>query len=187
MPVVGREGRSRRSAIREHFRIDPGKSIGLIYTGIFGLDEAAWADIGRFNEWEFLGIQPLPVRPPNYHIVDKRLFRYEDLSASVDCVISKLGYGVYAESRLGGVPLLFCPRTDFAEYPVLEASIMACGNGYRLGRDEFLDIRWGAALDWVRSGSHEPSQPNTGATLCARRIEEFARGGRESAGSPRNP
>jgi hypothetical protein len=175
MPIVGREGRDRRDEIVRHLGIDPGRCLGLVYVGVFGLDTAPWERLERFREWEFFGIHRLHAQPVNYHVVDKKSFRYQDLSASVDCVIAKLGYGVYAESLLHGVPLVFFPRVDFAEYPVLERSILDHGSGIRLEREHFCAVQWEQALDRVRANPRPRRYPNTGAKLCARRIEQYVR------------
>ena len=169
---VGRIGADIRGRLCKTYGIHPSKSIGLIYTGIFGMNSVAWTKLERFREWEFLGLYPLPGAPTNYHITEKKYFRYQDIIASVDCVISKVGYGVYAECVLNGASLIYLPREGFAEYPALEKAINEWGGGYCLSRDNYYNGAWDAALCQVMSrGKPKPLQSD-GATTCAYEIEK---------------
>jgi L-arabinokinase len=46
-------------------------------------------------------------------------FRYEDLVAAVDAVVTKPGYGIIAECIVSGPAMLYTSRGDFREYDVL--------------------------------------------------------------------
>ncbi len=168
---VGRDGVPSGEKLRETFGIAPGKRLGLIYAGKFGMDSLPWKRMERFNTWEFLGLYPLPGAPANYHTITKNAFRYQDIVASVDCVIGKVGYGVYAECVINGVWLIHLPRAGFAEYPALEAAIVSWGGGYRLSHEEFHDVAWDAALCRVLSANRPRPRPSDGALSCARLIE----------------
>jgi hypothetical protein len=170
---VGRVGRNVRDKIDEIFGISPGKRIGLIYTGIFGMDSVGWDRLERFGNWEFLGLYPLPGSPDNYHITAKKEFPYQDIIASVDCVISKLGYGVYAECVLNGTALIYLPRESFAEYPVLEKGIVSWGGGYKLSQDEYYGLKWDDSLDAVTLRTSLQPVHSDGAMECAREIENM--------------
>ncbi|MBD3390917.1 MAG: hypothetical protein GF418_02635 [Chitinivibrionales bacterium] len=177
MGIVGRRGRNRSEAIRERLGISRDKGLALIYLGTFGLDAATWERLEELAGWEFLGIHSLPVTARNFHEIDKTAFRYEDLCASVDCVISKLGYGVYSECLLNGTPLVYIGRTDFAEFPVLEGSVREWGHGRRLETGQFLSLDWTDVLDHIRGGRRPSPIPDTAASDCAARIELLARKG----------
>jgi len=171
--VVGRVGRMVREKIIAAFGVLPGKRLGLIYTGTFGMDSMAWQKLEGFREWEFFGIYPLPGNPANYHRFSKDQFRYQDLIASVDVMVAKIGYGVYAECLLNGAPLLYLPREGFAEYPVLDAAIRQWGSGYCLSREEYYALKWEVALDAVVFKKRPMPVPSDGAPQCAKAIEEL--------------
>jgi hypothetical protein len=173
VPVVGRAGVDKRKEIAAVYGIEPGKRLGLIYTGTFGMDKVRWKDLERFTEWEFLGVIPLPVGVRNYRVVSKTQFRYQDLSASVDVVVSKVGYGTYAESVLHGVPLVYLPRADFAEFPALESGLTAWGHAYRLTEEDFNALRWQGALAAAVDRPRPQPWPNVGARQCAEQFEAF--------------
>ena len=175
MPVAGRRGINRSAEIRQSLGICGETRLALIYMGEFGLEGAAWKRLERFDGWHFIGIHDMHPCPANYHPVGKSDWRYEDMSASVDCVIGKLGYGVYAECRINAVPLIFLPRTDFTELQVLERSISEWGHGYCLSPDRFRNIEWGDALMRIRERQRPLPCDDGGARACAREIESLRR------------
>ncbi|MBD3315682.1 MAG: hypothetical protein GF344_07845 [Chitinivibrionales bacterium] len=174
MPIVGRRGKRRTEELKKIYGIAPRKKIGLIYVGDFGMGDVAWYRLAEFEDWEFLGLHTLSGAPANYHRVEKRYMPYQDLSASADLIISKIGYGTYAESILNGVPLMYIPRHDFAEFPILEESISRWGYGHRLEHDQFRASAWHDVLHRVAVSNPPPSLESTGASECAAAIEAAA-------------
>jgi len=172
---VARKGTDRRNAIYERYAIDPSKYIGLIYVGTFGMERASWKRLEVFDNWEFLGVCPLDDTPRNYRKVDKKDFSYQDISASVDLMITKIGYGALSECFLNGTPLLYLPRTNFAEYPVLEKAVMEWGGGYRLSEADFMDLKWNEVLNDIENGKRVQPIHSDGAQVCAKSIEKVAR------------
>jgi hypothetical protein len=173
VPVVGRKGKNKKEEIRKRYTIGDNKKIGLIYTGDFGMDSASWKKLESFDKWEFVGAYPIPGNPSNYRLITKNEFTYQDISASVDLMISKIGYGVYSECLINGVPLIYLPRTDFAEYPVLEKAVQEWRYGYFLSHNDYFDLKWGTALE--KMGSARPSKRDDciGDQICAREVESF--------------
>jgi hypothetical protein len=173
MPVLGRRGADRRKDIYRHFGIDRNKRLGVVYVGNFGLGGIDWVRLEMFDGWEFVGVYPLPGGPRNYHLVSKELFRYQDLSASADAIIAKMGYGVFSESLLNGIPLLYLPREDFAEFPVLDAEAKRLGNGVRIDTREFCGLEWAGLLDGVVDNNKIRPVDDDGAKVCAEEILTF--------------
>jgi hypothetical protein len=176
MPFVGRKGRSIRSRINEEYGLHPEKHLGLIYTGNFGMDRVAWEELERFSSWEFIGLYPLPGEPKNYHLFRRGKITYPDMVASAKVMISKIGYATVAECMINGTPLVFLPREDFAEYPVLEKEVLDRGYGWKLSPEDYTRLRWDSALEEVLSRKGLPPVDPGGARLCARAIEDFIRG-----------
>lgn len=173
MPVVARGGTNRADAIRSRYGLASGKKIGLIYTGNYGLDSAAWERLESFYRWEFIGVYPIPGNPRNYHLVDKNDFKYQDLSASADLIISKVGYGIYSECVSNGVPLLYMPRTDFAEYPVLENAVRQWGHGFCIPAADYYALSWESALERICESEPPQKMSLDGAQKCAEAIEQL--------------
>ena len=171
-PVVGRPGKRIREELAHYYGISPKKKIALIYVGDFGLP-AAWESLVQFSDWEFLGLHQLHSDVRNYHSIDKSKFRYQDLTASADVVISKIGYGVYSECVLNGTPLMYLPRKQFAEYPVLERAVKLWGGGYALSEEQFCSLFWRDALESCITTGILPVNQVDGARFCAEIIQKM--------------
>jgi hypothetical protein len=172
MPIVGRKGNDIRKEFTHAMKISPEKRLGLIYTGAFGMESAKWKKLERFSEWEFVGLYPLPGAPKNFRCISKREFRHQDVIASVDVVIAKIGYGVYSECLLNGAPLIYLRREHFAEYPVLESAVVEWGNGCRLSHEDYFALRWDDALAAAVAKRRPQPLRSDGALLCALEIEK---------------
>ena len=169
-PILGRKGRNRRDEINAAFGIGKQKRLALIYAGNFGLDDVNWRKLEDIGGWEFVGVYPLPGNPRNYHTVSKSQFRYQDLSASAGAIVAKMGYGVFSESLLNGIPLIYLPRDDFAEFPALDAEARRLGSGVCVGADVFAEVGWGRALEEAVAGNKMVPADGGGAALCAAEI-----------------
>lgn len=173
LPPIGRKGKCDREIFKKKYGISENKKVALVYTGNFGLD-ANWKKLLEFSSWEFLSIYPLQDCPSNFKLVDKRVGKYEDLIASSDCVIGKAGYGVVSECMINRTPLIFLPRENFAEYPVLEDAIGKWGGGIKLSVKDFLSFNIGDALEKVINlRSSLPLVPYNSAEICANIIEDI--------------
>jgi len=173
---VGRQGRNRRAEIVRHYGLDGDKHLALLYVGQLGIEGLDLGGIGRFTDWEFLGVSPLAVSPANYRGIEKADFPYEDLAASVDCMVGKLGYGAVVEAMLHGTPMIYLPREDFTEFRALESAVGQWGGGTRLTRDEFTRCEWTDALAGTVARARPPRVRSDGAKRAAACIMKLAGG-----------
>jgi L-arabinokinase len=156
VPIIGRRGKDIREKILEKYNISAQKKIGLIYVGNFGMQTARWELLERYDNWEFLSVYPLHNNPSNFHLITKDDFPYQDLIASSDVMIAKLGYGSVSECMLNGKPIIYLPRTFFAEFKILETSVTQWGGGIKLSTEEFYNLQWNNALEKAASMILEP-------------------------------
>lgn len=177
-PVVGRKGNPCRDKIFEWYSCNDssGRKLALIYVGDFGMKGIDWKLLEHYRDWLFVGINSLPGEPANYACIDFKRFRYEDVIASVDCMISKLGYGVVSECMINATPLIYLPRERFAEYPVLRDGVEAWGGGIALSGERFLELRWEEALEQSLELSSIAAVSPAGAIWCGSEIERYAAG-----------
>lgn len=168
--IIGRRGVSVRKQIAERYHFSEEKKIGLIYIGCYGLDSICWEKLGLLKEWEFLSLYDVEQRPSNFHIVEKQWFRYQDLTASADVVISKPGYGVVSECFLNGTPLLYIPRMDFAEYPVLKAAIDSWGGGIQIAEQMLSSCEWFDLLGEIANRKVAPLIDKDGVQVAIQEI-----------------
>ena len=173
VPLVAKPGRNIGDRLKGHLGLGKNQRIALIYVGEFGVESMRWKDLERFRDWDFIGIYPLPGASANYHRIDKKDFPYEDLVASAEVMITKIGYGVTSQSLINGTPLIYLPRKDFAEFPVLEQAIREWGHGYRLSQEDYCALNWGRALEEVLKRGRPKPMASDGARICAREIERL--------------
>ncbi len=175
IPPVAKPGRKRSDELKEHLGLEKDQCIALIYVGELGMEEICWGDLSKFRGWHFLGIYPLPGASANYHLMDKKTFAYEDLVASAQLMVTKIGYGVVSQALINGTPLIYLPRQDFAEFPVLEKAIQEWGHGYRLSKEDYYALKWEGVLEEVSKRGRPKPVPSEGGKICARQIENLIR------------
>jgi hypothetical protein len=121
--VPARPGRSRRAELAAQSGADPGRTWILLSFTSLDWDADALARVHALRDWEFFTVQPLGWPGPNIHAVNRRVISYADALASCDAVLTKPGFGVLSECAVNHKPLIYVERTDFREYPVLEAAV----------------------------------------------------------------
>jgi L-arabinokinase len=166
MGLVARGGTARR----ERFPTD--KRLALIYAGSWGLP-FPWERLGTFPDWHFLTLTPPREAVPNLTILTPTEMAHSDLVASVDCVVSKLGYGILGECLANGTPIVYPPRRGFAEFAALEAGITDWEGGRRLSEAEFLGVEWGSVLANIPARGTLTPQPAPGGAAIAAYLAEL--------------
>ena len=121
-----RPGRSRRAELAAMTGADPGKTWILLSFTALDWDDEALARVAALRDWEFFTLQPLHWRGANIRAVDRRRVPYADVLASADAVLTKPGFGVLADCAASRKPIIYVERTEFREYPVLEAALKRC-------------------------------------------------------------
>jgi hypothetical protein len=137
----------------------------LIYGGNWGMP-FPWEGLGRFTGWTFYTLTPPPEPwPANLVVLSREAMPHEDLVASVDCVISKAGYGLVGECMAAGVPLVYGPREGFAEFGALDAALQTWDGGIRLESEAFLRADWPLASIPARGSVSRLAAPGAAATV----------------------
>ncbi len=107
----------------------------------------------------------------NLHVVPPTEWTGSDLAASADAIVAKAGYGTACEAMVARVPLIYPPRTGFAEHRVLDRALRAWGGGIPASRREFDELRLERHLE--RAFALEPGPPPfpaDGASRVARHL-----------------
>ena len=172
--LVARKGTERRAellaalpdAVRD-------KRLALVYAGNWGLP-IPYAKLAGFTDWHFLSLgAPDGELPANWSVVARDLMAHPDLVASVDLIVSKVGYGLVGECLTSGTPILYCPRTGFAEYPVIDAYLSARPHGIRLSTEAFTQADWGDVLASIPPHGTLPKETAPGDKAAAKRLTEL--------------
>lgn len=157
--LICRPGQDKRKWFAQQFGLDIDKKWCLIYVGSFGLEGVAWNRLREYSDWEFIGLYPLHGAPLNYHHIEKNLsYRYADLTASVDLVLGKLGYGLVAECMAMGKPVLFLGRNGFSEYAMLKNILETRKMGLEIPLNRFLEMDFGDDLKSLLSAAIAPTK-----------------------------
>ena len=76
----------------------------------------------------FVGYYAAPAgNPANLHVVPSPDWPGGDLIASSDAVVAKAGYGTVCEAMASGTPMIYPPRTGFAEFRSLDRGLAGLG------------------------------------------------------------
>jgi hypothetical protein len=123
IPLVARPGHARRQEMSALTGSDPGKKWILLSFTTLDWNREALTRVESIRGYEFFTVLPLRWKAENIHSLSREQITFSDVIASVDAVISKPGFGILSDCVVNGKPLIYADRSDFLEYPVLEASI----------------------------------------------------------------
>lgn len=180
--VPARPGRNRRAELAARFQADLTKPWVLLSFASLDWDAEALARVQAHREWEFFSVLPLGWPGTRIHAVDRREWPYSDVLASCDVVLTKPGFGVLAECAVNQKPIVYVERTDFREYPVLEAAVHRYFRSAHLPAAQLYRGELRGALEAI---AHAPparaSLAAGGDVAAARIILEAIRAGRVNA------
>lgn len=111
------------------------------------------------------------------HELYDRGFRYEDLVAAVDVVVTKPGYGIVSECAANDSALLYTSRGRFVEYDVFVAEMPRLLRCRFLEQEDLLSGRWHDAIDALLAQPPVPMPRIDGADVAADEILTLAAGG----------
>jgi hypothetical protein len=123
IPLVASPGRSRRDELARMYGIDTQKIWVLLSFTTLEWDAPVIAELERYPDHVFLTVLPLGWPGRNFVGIDRHRFSFSDVIASADMVVSKPGYGILSECAVNHKTLIYAERTEFREYPVLEAAL----------------------------------------------------------------
>lgn len=131
------------------------QTVMLTFGGL-GLSQIPYHYLEHFADWQFITFDQTAPAYPNLLKVSKDQHRPVDFMPLCGRLISKPGYGTFAEACRLQVPVASLPRTDFAEAPFLISGLQAHNMHQILEPGEF-EQNW----DFL----HQPPQPPLAAPL----------------------
>lgn len=165
IPIIARHGRPDRAALAEWLGFDAERPIIQVYLGASGLSGVAWEKLELYDHEQFFSFTPVPGdEAAMIRILPEGSMLHADATASADAVIGKLGYSLCAECLASGIPIIYAPREDFAEFPALEAEMKKAALAVPLSHVSFLGLQWRAALKKARQ-AREAALDDGGARL----------------------
>jgi L-arabinokinase len=190
IPLVARQHKRARDETRERFGIPIDRRALLLSFGGYGLpdlDLSALDVLVSREPWTVVttdrssrpGDTPGGVIfvPESGFIATG--FRYEDLVAAVDVVVTKPGYGIISECIAADRPMLYTSRGHFREYDVLVRAMPRYLRCEYIDQRSLLAGRWTHALDDLLK---QPAAPETlamnGADVAAEELVSALDGSR---------
>jgi len=160
VPFIARRSCRDRHEIRRALGCPPDKPVVLLSFGAYGVDFPIEA-VARSTSVSVISAVREP--PPG--------FRYPDLVAASDVVISKPGYGIISECVANGAALLYTSRGHFVEYDLLVAEMPRFLRCRYISQEDLRAGRWAEAIDALLAQPAPPEQPPVdGAGVVANHI-----------------
>lgn len=113
------------------------------------------------------------VKRKDVHALEHLGMSFSDALASSDAVLTKPGYGTFAEAACAGVPVLYVPRGDWPEQPWLVQWLEQHGVGIAVDEQALCTGSLESALRQVWQSAPPVRPQPTGADQAAVRLLEF--------------
>ncbi|MEO0407526.1 MAG: hypothetical protein AAF289_09270, partial [Cyanobacteria bacterium P01_A01_bin.135] len=122
--------------------VDAGQADMLVFGGL-GLAQIPYARLQRFDNWQFITFDRKAPELPNLLKVTDPQYRPVDMLPLCDFIVSKPGYGTFAEACLQDVPIVTITRDGFAEAPVLIEGIRQVAHHQVISPEVLVEGDWG--------------------------------------------
>lgn len=160
--------------LRQTFDIQtPVERTAMITFGGLGLAQTPYANVQKFPDWQFITFDRGAPDLPNLRKITSQIHRPVDFMPLCGRVISKPGYGTFAEACRVGVPIVSIRRDDFAEAAMLLRGIQDYCHHQILEPVELIQGDWA----FLNQPPHPPRQPDPLATdgneTIARAVVEY--------------
>jgi len=180
VPFVARHSRRERTEVLSALGIPEDRALVLASFGGFGVNAFDLSAVDARHDYTILITrwQETAPPPPGVACVDEgRMyalgFRYEDLVAAADVVVTKPGYGIISECIANHTAVLYTSRGHFVEYDVLVAEMPKYLRCAFIDQEALLAGRWRDPLERLLASAPPPQGPRTdGAEVVASKIVE---------------
>ncbi|PLY07920.1 MAG: hypothetical protein C0624_03220 [Desulfuromonas sp.] len=175
VPLVARQARCSKSQTRKQLGIAAGKKIALLSFGGFGIQQLELAPLALLDDWVFLCEQELDLTLPNLYRLRSGEYFYPDLVAASDVVITKPGYGIVSEAIANHCAVLYTPRGNFPEEPLLLTALKRYTRCRKISNEQLRRGDWQQPLaELLATPAHEATLATNGAEVVAARLAELA-------------
>jgi len=179
--MVTNAGCDRQAELRRTLGLLGQEKLIYLYLGRYGSDDFGWRRLEPLSKrgLHFVGFQEGTSSRPvsNAPTVPPESWTGADLAASCDVVVAKAGYGTICEAIVAGTPMIYPPRSGFAEHEALEDALTAWGGGLRVPKADFERLRIEPFIEQaleLRPGP--PPFPTDGSERVAAFLTALSRG-----------
>jgi hypothetical protein len=141
--LTGGEPRYALADLRETFALTaPIARTTLLTFGGLGLQQIPYDALDRFPDWQFITFDRQAPALPNLRQVTDHQYRPVDFMPLCGRILSKPGYGTFAEACRQGTPIVSLTREDFAEAQLLLDGIVSQVPHRIISPDRFFSGDW---------------------------------------------
>lgn len=179
--MVVSAGKDRGNELRRDLGLGRAEKLVYFYIGRYGQANLAWERIEKLEARgiHFVGFHAAPAGPmANFHAIKPTLWTGADLAASCDAIVAKAGYGTVCEAMAARTPIVYPPRSGFAEHRALDRALKRWGAGVPISSRDFATLNLEKALDralGIQAGP--PPFPTAGAQSVADHLIQTIRKG----------
>ncbi len=176
--------RKDRESLRSRLGVDAGARVVIVSMGGIAtpLDLDAWPVVPGVT-WMF--DRPLPAGRSDMADIGATGMRFLEAMASSDAVITKPGYGTFAEAACNGVPVLYVPRDDWPEAPFLTRWLQVNARCVEAAYGELFSAKLGGLLERLWRLPMKPPVAASGVADAVDRLQALMqRAERRSAHGP---
>jgi hypothetical protein len=172
--LTGGSPRYTADELRTIWQIHTPKEQTILLTfGGLGLQKIPYHNLQQFPDWQFIAFDVSAPELPNLLKITDKKWRPVDMMPICGRVVSKPGYGTFAEATKLGVPLVSMTRDDFAEATFLLQGISNYNHHQILTPAEFFQGNW----DFLNQTPQPPKQSQPiacdGNEVIANEVIEF--------------
>ena len=143
--LIGGSPRYDLQELKEKFdlKVERDRTVLLTFGGL-GLDQIPYGNLVQFPDWQFITFDQKAPDLPNLLTINRDGHSYRPVDFMPLCgrIISKPGYGTFAEACRVGVPIISVTRDDFAEAALLLEGIRDYAHHQVLTPLEFTQGNW---------------------------------------------
>ncbi|HHM06153.1 MAG TPA: hypothetical protein ENJ19_10495 [Gammaproteobacteria bacterium] len=173
---LARSGRSRRAELAQGLRLRPQERLGLVSLGGIPtrLDLSRWPSQPG---WRWIVPAAWHVERPDLVALESLALPFPDVLRSADVLLTKPGYGSFAEAACNGVPVLYVPRKDWPEERWLVSWLKRVGRCAPLSLAALRQGRVVAAGNALVADGPPPALAPSGVAALAARLAARLSGG----------
>jgi len=148
VPLVARKSKISTSKTRQRIGIPVETRQKWVLLGLRNddLSGVQWDVVNQMNDIVFIKMSNnIPLK--NSLVIPEGVLSFEDILNACDAVLSKPGYSLVSEVIANQTPLIYVPRKDFAEDPILIAALQHYAVCRELPQEDYWAGRWQAAFD----------------------------------------
>ncbi len=169
---IGTMGIERRSALRE--KVGAGKAARVVMIALGGIPMRLPIEHWPVQE-NILYLVPAAWQPTrtDFHSIESIGWPFVDLLRSVDAVVTKPGYGTFAEAAGNGTAVLYQRREDWPEQDYLIDWLQTHARCAEISADKLASGNFADTLDTVLAAAVPPAPTFTGIEGAASYLLKF--------------